>query len=1111
MTFPYSFGTNQQKRSRRGIALILVVSLLAFLILIVTALSALLRVETQILNTAEKQAIARQNALNGLEIAISELQKYGGPDQRVTARADLFDDPEDLPNPWLTGVWDTRNENSLPAWLISGNEEFDLRGTTRPSGPLSASTYPDSYVTPFDDLPTPDTSDQIIWLLHPPENEGDLIPLSAIWAPKRPLYANNLPGQAGQERVVGHYAYWVGDEGVKASVGLSDTFNQRLSELLDSGWPEEGEEFSNSEVRRIGQKIPKRPDLETIFPNEEFSGGYNPAWDDLPWINLSSFDEARGLDEEFQSLPEEFWQERSPHFTATSLGVLANPHPSSDGGLKVDLSTNPEEYFRSSEATVVSQFLDFSSVQESLSFPSADLEGTLDINAFSTEPTRRGDFRRRYHVRPPVTGGEVRDSISPVLTEFYMIFTLRKANSGSDIIVRSRFYATLWNPYSSALVPANLYLDIAGLPEVTMVIPYVPLNEDDSGDDVEIEIDLQEAMTNATNGAGESVYRVSLEFPPEDFEFPGYDAASWLPGRVYSWVGPNNASGAGLSTEEGQAQFYNNRVDDGIWQQTIEDASYPSPFARYPEFGLEGEEASLSLSLLTSDTPGDPLVQINPINFESFESSENAFGRENNTLQFGFRVRLGEAGDEADDPWSKMQWFRLNDPRSPNPSYTPDATDITLPYFTPVNVPNPLLHTSTAVRRREWLFDRTMGGTGKRPMEDIPLFERPGQQVLSIGSLQHLQFANREPLAIGNSWGGELNRVFDHHFLSGKEEGNSYAFNGSRLPPNHRLVPTRTNATDPDSLPNSAKYLVNGHFNVNSASAQAWRSILLGSVLRSGDPESLEKFSYLNLYNRESGSDGTRSGTVHTNSPLREISNDRFGVFSRFANTLEETYFVGNVRQTGGHSGLRDQRRAEFFRRGMNALREGDGMSFDVSLEIAESLRDNIRAFAQAEGRPFYSMEEFLNPLDSLSVSGKDIPSSRPVSVLEHALFSQEDLYFFRADDIDRSEESNGFQASNNDGTRPMWPMTPGFLLQSDVMTALAPITNVRSDTFVIRAYGDYTNPVNGRVEGRAWCEAVVQRVPDTVTGESVEAPDPEGPGRQFQIISFRWLQKDEL
>ncbi|MCH8475363.1 MAG: hypothetical protein LAT55_09065 [Opitutales bacterium] len=1108
MTFPYSFGAKQPKPSRRGIALILVVSLLAFLILIVTALSALLRVETQILNTAEKQAMARQNALNGLEIAISELQKYAGPDQRVTARADLFGDPGDLSNPWLTGVWDTRNENSLPAWLISGNEDFDLRGTTRPSGPLTESMYPDFYVTPFTILPTPDTSEEMTWLVHPPENEGDLVPQSAVWAPRRPLYANNLPGQAGRERVVGHYAYWVGDEGVKASVGLSDTFNQRLPDLLASGWPGAGDGFSNSEVRRIGQILPKRPDLETIFPNEEFAGGYNPAWDDLPWINLSSFGDARGLDEMFRSLPVEFWQERSPHFTATSLGVLANPHPSSDGGLKVDLSTNPEEYFRSSEAPVVRQFLDFSHDQEGLSLPSADLEGSLDTDAFTTEPTRRGDFRRRYDIRPPVSGGEVRDSISPVLTEFYMIFTLRQSSPGNDILLRSRFYTTLWNPYTSALVPTDLMLEVSGLPDVTMVIPYDPLDEE-SGDDVEIGINLQEAMANATNGAGESVYRVHLGFPPDEYAFPGYDAASWLPGRVYSWVGPNNASGAGLDTEEGQAQFYSNRIDDGIWQQTIEGASYPSPFARYTEFGLRGEGTSLSLRLRRADSTADPLVEITSIEFDPFESSDTAFGRRNNTLQFGFRVRLAEAGDADDDPWSKMRWFRLNDPREPNPVH--DHLDWSAPYFSPPNGSDPLQHTGTGVRRREWLFDRTMGGSGKRPMEDIPLFERPGQQVLSVGSLQHLQFASREPLAIGNSWGGELNRVFDHHFFSGKSENNPYDFNGATVPPNHRLVPAPTDDPDADSLPNSARYLVNGHFNVNSASAKAWQSILLGSVLRAGNPESLEDFSYMNLFNRESGGDATRSGTVNTNSPLRGISENRFGVFSRFANTLEETYFVGNVRQTGGHSSLRDQRRAEFFRRGMNTLREGDGSSFDVSWEFAENLRENIQAFAQAEGRPFYSMEEFLSPRSGLSVSSSNIPSSRPVSVLEHALFSQEDLYFFRADDIDRSEGSNGFQAGNNDTGRPMWPMTPGFLLQSDVMTALAPFTNVRSDTFVIRAYGDYTNPVNGRVEGRAWCEAVVQRVPDTVTGESVETPDPAGPGRQFQIISFRWLQKDEL
>ena len=53
----------------------------------------------------------------------------------------------------------------------------------------------------------------------------------------------------------------------------------------------------------------------------------------------------------------------------------------------------------------------------------------------------------------------------------------------------------------------------------------------------------------------------------------------------------------------------------------------------------------------------------------------------------------------------------------------------------------------------------------------------------------------------------------------------------------------------------------------------------------------------------------------------------------------------------------------------------------------------------------------------------------------------------------------------------------------------LGPVLTVRSDTFLVRAYGDAVNPLTGAVGSRAWCEAVVQRVPDYVDpGDPPEA-----------------------
>ena len=89
-------------------------------------------------------------------------------------------------------------------------------------------------------------------------------------------------------------------------------------------------------------------------------------------------------------------------------------------------------------------------------------------------------------------------------------------------------------------------------------------------------------------------------------------------------------------------------------------------------------------------------------------------------------------------------------------------------------------------------------------------------------------------------------------------------------------------------------------------------------------------------------------------------------------------------------------------------------------------------------------------------------------------------------------------------------------------MRVLEPGAPVRGDTFVIRTYGEAVDK-NGRVEARAYAEAVVQRVPeylDPVDRPSTNVWDAAGSGksetnkrfgRRFTIVSFRWLSPQEI
>ena len=94
----------------------------------------------------------------------------------------------------------------------------------------------------------------------------------------------------------------------------------------------------------------------------------------------------------------------------------------------------------------------------------------------------------------------------------------------------------------------------------------------------------------------------------------------------------------------------------------------------------------------------------------------------------------------------------------------------------------------------------------------------------------------------------------------------------------------------------------------------------------------------------------------------------------------------------------------------------------------------------------------------------------------------------------------------------------PSILTQGDLLEALAPIATVRGDTFKIRAYGEATTE-SGTVEAKAWCEAIVQRVPDYVdptdppetATASLTRQSNKSFGRRFLIVSFRWINPREI
>ena len=166
---------------------------------------------------------------------------------------------------------------------------------------------------------------------------------------------------------------------------------------------------------------------------------------------------------------------------------------------------------------------------------------------------------------------------------------------------------------------------------------------------------------------------------------------------------------------------------------------------------------------------------------------------------------------------------------------------------------------------------------------------------------------------------------------------------------------------------------------------------------------------------------------------------------------------------------------------------------------------------------PFLSLSEFVNRrLDSskkeLSVKG----------ALQAAL------------DDDNVSINEGFRSANRKfKTAEISKMNPKFaealegpiaygsaayVDQADVLRNFAGQLTPRGDTFVIRTYGDALD-ANGKVEARAWCEAVVQRLPDYLDSKDdshlkqtdLTSTVNKTYGRRLRIVSFRWLNDSEI
>ena len=136
-----------------GFALVIALSLMAFVLLLLLSITTLVQVETR--SAAQAIAInqARQNALLGLQEALGVLQSAAGPDQRVTATGSLWATPS-VGTAHLVGVWssvdgdaDGLPDGTFQRWLVSRQNEADTKAINFVDTPMPISVTGNAYTS----------------------------------------------------------------------------------------------------------------------------------------------------------------------------------------------------------------------------------------------------------------------------------------------------------------------------------------------------------------------------------------------------------------------------------------------------------------------------------------------------------------------------------------------------------------------------------------------------------------------------------------------------------------------------------------------------------------------------------------------------------------------------------------------------------------------------------------------------------------------------------------------------------------------------------------------------------------------------------------------------
>lgn len=1202
---------NRPVRGKKAFTLVMSVALLFLIALIAVGLLGLSSIELRRSSQSTDQARAMSNAKMALMLAIGNLQKQLGPDQRISAPASQENAPA---HPHWTGVWSTLAADGASVWKRddANGGLADRRDTNRLQSVKRWLVSGNDLATNFTPSSVLDSTNAITLV-----NRGTLGKEAQARELVQAPLVNLAPGP-GQR---GRYAYWIGDEGIKANIATPDAYDG---------------------------KVPN--------PSNPSDGGYfallNSQQSDATLLLGTSLDEmekSRLVSAQQLHLVHDVGSAKAQtafhHSTTHSLGVLANTR---QGRLKRDLTAFIESQqnfpdLRSGGALLAPGLTE----NDNLIGPANEAVATTEGLAWAstrhrTTSPRFGLIRDWAQVRTAMSQGK-RDAVVPepeakpkaaageeaslANLQPASLTAYRKSNLNPIMVEGSTFFSMSWhdNP-SGAAYPYNVRLQT--YPRVVLWNPYnVALTLDRSM--VMLQVNgRQEMLTDGRMRIGNLNYTVRAEW------------IWFFGGRSTDFSSPQ---GGGVTNSAGYKDPYIGSFYYGLPKTTFQPGEClvfsPARAAEYNETALENNllscevppDVSRSFYFTSSELDGginfqptfywfaptnywnirnqaddqrmmlkalDSASQVTPEVFDGLPQIAYA----SCSLQYGGgrepRIAWSATGREPMEYTAlvnprptqipnvrtregyRLRWFQEHPSNHINAgklSGTPFFEESLLATWNPRaayatrspwdNIGGTLPKTGSAggpwffgIYTRD-LYDQAVSwndqmpvyrngryhgnpfGTPQEGRARTVLFDVPREDVgvLSLGQLQHVKFSEfvwHPSYALGNSlvdpriatgplrginrttpmissaelarggfdsssigWSSDVQRstdrdawarqgrniyqespqsdllvydlsyelnhnLWDDFFLS---TGDRYAKESFLRDPvkaplpngRMRLNPFARGSATPERLMDlhqPARHLmVDGAFNVNSTSVEAWEALLRSSKNLLGNQD----VAFPRVLHAPGGEwrGGKSANAPEAWDGYRALSD------AEIRRLAEE--IVSQVKLRGPFLSL-----ADFVNRRLRDDQTGRMGPLQAAIESA-GLNQAFRSAYPLNNRN--SLPDYTHP-DNISDSTRLEQTLKPDSMA--------------------------------------WGV-PGYLTQADVLQVIGSSLTARSDTFRIRAYGEATDDA-GTVKARAWCEAVVQRLPDPVipdaTGLNPTKPGtPSDFGRRFTIVSFRWMKPEEV